>query len=161
MGYGNYQNIYKQIELIWNLSQKQNQSENKRFITMEDAVSIVLLYHRIFGNLEEKINARADEFVVTRPVFQKFADREHFQPGLHREKWSKTAIEASNLFQSVLDTEQNYVTLGELRQTVIHLINDVEDMKTGHLIRIKNYLIRRVQKDEDRRKKHLPKYKKK
>eukprot|EP01083_Nonionella_stella_P098541 277150_1 len=152
--YGDYDNIYRQIELIWQHTKK----KNAKYMSIEDAVCIVLLYYRIFSNLEEKVNARADDFVVTRPVFLKFCDRDNFHPGMDVEKWSKTAKEASNLFQSVLDTEQDYVTLGELRQTIIHLMNDADDMMAGRLVRIRNYLVQRVDKDEVRRQKMYPKY---
>merc|ERR1712228_122145 len=57
------------------------------------------------------------------------------------------------------DTEQNYVTLGEIRQTIIHAIIASDDMRAGHLHRLRNYLIERVQKDEERRMKKYPKYK--
>eukprot|EP01084_Bolivina_argentea_P267232 453573_1 len=124
-------------------------------MTIEDTVSIVLLYYRVFVNLEENINERSDEFVVTRNVFQRFCDRDNFQ------EMSNTATEASDLFQNVIETEKNYITLGEIRQTIIHLVNDVDNMQAGSLIRIKNYLMQRVQKDEHRRTKNLPKYKKK
>eukprot|EP01084_Bolivina_argentea_P267231 453572_1 len=124
-------------------------------MTIEDTVSIVLLYYRVFVNLEENINERSDEFVVTRNVFQRFCDRDNFQ------EMSNTATEASDLFQNVIETEKNYITLGEIRQTIIHLVNDVDNMQAGSLIRIKNYLMQRVQKDEDIKTKNLPKYEKK
>lgn len=66
------------------------------------------------------------------------------------EKWSRKATEAAHIFQEVLDTEQDGITLAEIRHTIHALMEDFHEMTVGSITRIKNYLKLRVKKDETR-----------
>ena len=80
--------------------------DEKQKMTLEDAVSIILLYQRIFSVLSSKIVDSADEFVVNHDLFCKFVDPS-FNIDESHQKWNNKTKAASNLYQSVLDIQQN------------------------------------------------------
>ena len=64
--------------------------------------------------------------------------------------WTRKAKIAANIFQSVLDSQHMFVTLGQVMQTVNSLIDEVLDMRCGDLTRIMNHLSNKM-KDDDQR----------
>ena len=60
---------------------------------------------------------------------------------MYKVKMPKT-IAASNLYQSVLDIDiqQNFVTLGQIRQTIDILLREIYNLKCGELIRLSNHI---------------------
>ena len=80
-------------------------------MTLEDVLSMIMLYERTFSTLNTKIVDDGDLFVVTHEVFCKFVDVKGFDPDKEKHQWTNKTLSASNLFQSVLDEQQNFVTL--------------------------------------------------
>ena len=120
-------------------------------MTVGDALSIVILYQRMFMTMEHKINDSADEYVVNQDIFCKFVDSsfnvEDDIPG----EWSKKTKSAINLYQSVLDHLENFVTLGQVRQTVCILASQIiEGMGAGKLSRLLNHISKRANNDAER-----------
>ena len=111
---------------------------NDRF-TLNDALSIQTLYYKIFTNLIKNQQNANDRFVVSHDIFCKFMDRD-YDIDSNRENWSKKTKASSDLFQSVLDSSSDFVTLGQIKQTINKLIYDIKDMECGGLIRIMNHL---------------------
>ena len=118
--------------------------EQKQRITLEDVLSIILLYLRIFSVVQDKIIDSADEFVVNHELFCKFVD---FDFDVGNDNWSNKTRAASNLYQNVLDIQQGYVTLGQIRQTIDHLLDDIVNMECGELIRIANHIGKKMKDD--------------
>lgn len=116
-------------------------------MTVGDALSIIVLYQRIFSTTNKKIVDSADEFVVNRDTFCKFVDPE-FQVDDPSKKWSVRTKAAASLYHSVLDVQQRFVTLGQVRKTINVLISDLTDkIKSGELIRLINHIERKKQED--------------
>eukprot|EP01083_Nonionella_stella_P161426 528743_1 len=122
----------------------------KKNMTLEDVVSIITLYQRIFSVVQQKIIDSADEFVVNHDLFCKFVDPTDFKVDGPRDEWSNKTQAASNLYQSVLDIQQNFVTLGQIRQTVDVLLSDIKAMNCGELIRMINHIDMRMKADTQR-----------
>ena len=117
-----------------------------------------MLYERTFSTLRTKIIADGDMFVCTHDVFCKFADAKGFNVDLDPKEWSNKTHAASDLYQSALDEAQNFVTLGQIRQTIDKLMSDIATMKCGELTRIMNHLYREYRTDENRCKAERKKY---
>eukprot|EP01084_Bolivina_argentea_P125440 222252_1 len=64
--------------------------------------------------------------------------------------WTEKAKVAHNIFQSVLDSVQHFVTLGQVMQTINTLIDDVLDMECGDLTRILNILSNKMKYDNQK-----------
>ena len=140
----NIQALFKHLENLYNETEFHFDHHKKPQMALEDALSIIILYQRVFSVTREKIVDSADEYVVNQDIFCKFVD-----PGFSVddpvEKWSDKTKAAANLYQSVLDIQQNFVTLGQVRQTIDKLISDLTDgMKAGELIRLINHIEKQV-----------------
>ena len=70
-------------------------------------------------------------------------------------KWTPKARNANNLYITVLDAQQHFVTLGEVMQTINRLIQQALRIKCGDLTRIMNHLSRQMQRDDNRCKRRL------
>ena len=135
------------------------EQDKRKKITLEDAVSIILLYERTFSVVSGKIIDGADEFVVNHDLFCKFVDPQYIiDDADDHTKWSGKSKAASNLYQAVLDIRQNFVTLGQIRQTIDALLEDIHAMKCGELIRIINHIGKRMKKDAVRCRRERKKY---
>jgi len=119
-------------------------------MSMEDVLSIVMLYERMFSTVNTKIVENGDMFVATHDVFCKFVDSKGFDPDKEKHEWTNKTQAASTLFQSVLDEQQNFVTLGQVRQTIEKMMHDIAAMKCGELTRIMNHLQSRFRNDNVR-----------
>ena len=140
--YKHLKGIYKETQFPMDLK--------KPKMALEDALSIIILYQRVFSTAKEKIIDSADEFVVNQSIFCKFVDPT-FSVDAPSEKWSDKTKAAANLYQSVLDIQQNFVTLGQVRQTINMLISDLTDgMKAGELIRLLNHIGKKARQDAER-----------
>ena len=124
-------------------------SDKQVTLTLQDILAIIMVYIRIFNKLTQKMNENGDAFLVSHDVFCKFVDSK-FKVDTPTETWTEKSKHASDLFQAVLDVQQQFVTLGQARQTIDKLIRDVEAMKTGELSRIMNYTQYYMNKDNKR-----------
>ena len=106
-------------------------------MTLEDVLAMIMLYERTFSTLNTKIVEDGDIFVATHDIFCKFVDK-GFDPDKEKHEWSNKTQAASDLYQSVLDEQQHFVTLGQIRQTIDKLMHDIAAMKCGELTRIMN-----------------------
>ena len=119
-------------------------------MTVGDALSIIILYQRAFGTMRHRIIDSADEYVVNQDIFCKFVDPA-FRVDAPLEKWSNRTKAAVNLYQSVLDHQQNFVTLGQVRQTIDMLISQlIEGMGAGKVSRLMNHIGKKVKEDTRR-----------
>eukprot|EP01084_Bolivina_argentea_P313577 543028_1 len=128
------------------------------YMTLEDVLSMIMLYERTFSTLRTKIVEDGDTFVATHDVFCKFVDSKGFDPDKQKHEWTNKTIVASDLFQSVLDEQQNFVTLGQTRQTIDKLMKDIGAMRCGELTRIMNHLQKRYKDDNERCKRKRVEY---
>eukprot|EP01083_Nonionella_stella_P199884 732606_1 len=128
-------------------------------MTCEDVLSMIMLYERTFSTLNAKIIEGADLYVATHDVFCKFVDTKGFDPDIaNKNEWTNKTKVASDLFQSVLDEQQSFITLGQIRQTINKLMNDISAMKCGELTRIMNHLHKQFKNDNLRCQNDRPKY---
>eukprot|EP00485_Elphidium_margaritaceum_P015088 CAMPEP_0202731060 /NCGR_PEP_ID=MMETSP1385-20130828/186951_1 /ASSEMBLY_ACC=CAM_ASM_000861 /TAXON_ID=933848 /ORGANISM="Elphidium margaritaceum" /LENGTH=2462 /DNA_ID=CAMNT_0049397343 /DNA_START=90 /DNA_END=7479 /DNA_ORIENTATION=- len=127
-------------------------------MSLEDVLSIIMLYERVFDTVNTKIVEDGNMFVVTHAVFCKFADPKGFDPDAEREAWTHKTKAASDFFQAVLHEQQNFITLGQVRQTIDEMMNDISAMRCGELTRIMNYLQARCREDNLRCKRDRVKY---
>ena len=143
------------------------------YMTLEDVLSMIMLYERTFSVLRAKAVEHGDQFVASHDVFCKFVDNgkhfdkdkgekgemvDNYDPDLPEEEWSNKTQAASELYQAALDEAQQFVTLGQIRQTVDKLIHDIAAMKCGELTRIMNHLQKQFKKDDQRCKDDRVKY---
>ena len=147
------ENIMKLFEHLRNLYEEAEFSmdhHKKSKMALEDALSIIIIYQRVFWVTREKIVDSADEYVVNQDIFCKFVDPS-FSVDEPPDKWSNKTKAAANLYQSVLDIQQNFVTLGQVRQTIDLLISDLTvGMKAGELIRLINHIETQARKDAEK-----------
>eukprot|EP01084_Bolivina_argentea_P258853 436565_1 len=121
--------------------------KKKDEMTMKDVLTMILLFQRTFDTLNTKIVDSGDDYVVSHDVFCKFIDSK-FDPD--KREWSECTKAASDLFQSVLDEQQNFITLGQVRSTIDTLMDDIAAMECGELTRIKNHVAAMVKRDQTR-----------
>eukprot|EP01083_Nonionella_stella_P122850 369792_1 len=119
--------------------------DKHRKMTVEDAAAMIMLYQRIFEVIGNKVVDSADAFVVHHAKFCKFVDPTFVDitvGGIEysQDSWSNKTLAASNLYQSVLDIQQNFVTLGQVRQTIMKLYTDIDGLKCGELMRLMNHI---------------------
>ncbi len=75
------------------------------YMTVEDVLSMIMLYERTFSTLNTKIIDDADLYVATHDVFCKFVDNEGFDPDSNKNEWTnKTKI--SNIINENKDREE-------------------------------------------------------
>ena len=138
------QSLYKHLKGIYKDTEFVMDHHKKPKMALEDALSIIILYQRVFSTAREKTVDTADEYVVNQSIFCKFVDP-GFSVDAPSQTWSDKTKAAANLYQSVLDIQQNFVTLGQVRQTIDKLISDLTDgMKAGELIRLINHIEKQV-----------------
>eukprot|EP01083_Nonionella_stella_P213062 768781_1 len=117
--------------------------DKHRKMTVQDAAAIIMLYERIFEVIQDKIVDSADAFVVHHALFCKFVDPQcplNVDIDYMRDSWSNKTLAASNLYQSVLDIQQKFVTLGQVRQTIMKLYTDIDGLECGELMRLMNHI---------------------
>eukprot|EP01083_Nonionella_stella_P180070 641139_1 len=124
--------------------------KTKSYMSVEDVMSIVMLYERTFSTLNMKTVDSGDMFTCDHDVFVKFVDAKGFTPGSPMKDWTHKTRATSDLFQSVLDDAQKVVTLGQVRQTIDKLMRDIGGMKCGELTRIMNHLRHQYTDDNNR-----------
>eukprot|EP01084_Bolivina_argentea_P247908 414715_1 len=106
---------------------------------MTDVLSMILLFQRTFDTLNKHIVDLGDDYLVEHDIFCSFVD-DAFDINKKKEQWSQLTNAASELYQTVLNEERAFVTLGQARQTVDKLLNDIGAMQCGELTRIRNHL---------------------
>eukprot|EP01084_Bolivina_argentea_P194766 334238_1 len=119
------------------------------YMTLEDVLSMIMIYQQMFSALNREMND-GDTFVVTHDAFCSFVDAKGFDPDKNKNEWTNKTTAASDLFLSVFDAQENLVTLGQIRQTIVKLIRDVTAMKCGQLTRIINHLNKQLKEDTTR-----------
>eukprot|EP01084_Bolivina_argentea_P132267 233416_1 len=122
-----------------------------------DAFRIILLYYNIFVAVNDELRIQGDRFKVEQDVFCKFVDPDGFETV--SAKWTDKTKAAAQLFQSVLDEQQQFITLGQVRTTINSLIEDIKGMKCGEFTRIKNHLQNKADDDDARCKQDREAYK--
>eukprot|EP01083_Nonionella_stella_P178794 632759_1 len=115
-----------------------------QYMTILDVLSILLIYDRVFEQTERQMEDISDTFIVSHDVFCKFIDHTFVIAALDSDKGDKSVGPrsqiASDLYQSVLDVQQNFATLGEAYQTILKFIRDIDGMKCGEPLRIMEWI---------------------
>eukprot|EP01084_Bolivina_argentea_P123568 218973_1 len=143
--------LYKYLQMLYDETKNNCQDFDSKSDCMQvkDVLSLIMLFQRTFQTLNRKIVDSGDDFVVSHNIFCRFVDPD-FNPDQPKLQWSKFTQSASHLFQNVLDEQQDFITLGQVRQTIDVLLNDIAAMQCGELTRIKNHLAKNAQYDKSR-----------
>ena len=140
--------LYDHLQRFYDNTDFAMDDEPDSGMTVGDVLAIIILYQRTFSTLKQRIMDSADEYVVDQDIFCKFVDPS-FSVDAPSQKWSQRTKAAVNLYQSVLDHRENFVTLGQVRQTINMLILQLtEGMGAGKLSRLMNHIGKKINEQQ-------------
>eukprot|EP01083_Nonionella_stella_P230214 814039_1 len=145
--------LYQHLCTIYTAAAKQfsdKLDDSHPNMTILDVLSIILIYDRVFEETDKQMEDISDTFIVSHDVFCKFVDNDYKIGVAESDSIEPKAQIASDLYQSVLDVQQNFVTLGEAYQTILKFINDIDGMKCGEPFRIMSWIKTKKKRELDR-----------
>merc|ERR1719361_1359257 len=118
-------------------------------MTVIDASNLMLLAVEMRSRIRNEIRSRGHDLELTQDNFVKTMEKKMYSKEVRDvtdadysrpyQDWSEVARQSASVFQQVQDEEQNKVTLGQVRETLNFLHQDISKL-TGSISKFKKKL---------------------
>lgn len=132
----NLNQVLKELKKVYSFSENQDRLE----LSVLDAHNLIWIAKLMQDRIQNEIKSRGHDLELTQELFIKTMEKKVYfsqaktneETGLDYdyskpfEEWSEVARHSASVFQQVHDEEQNKVTLGQVRETLRWIYNDIK-----------------------------------
>ena len=113
-----------------------NENNNNK-LTVYDGYNLIFIAKLMYDRIQNEIKSRGHDLELTQELFIKTMEKKmytkedentDFDYSRPFEEWSEVARHSASVFQQVHDEEQNKVTLGQVRETLRWIYNDLKTL---------------------------------
>merc|ERR1719361_1105274 len=147
--------VLDQLKSVFSASEDTDDSQ--RQLTVVDAHNLLLLAVEMRGRILAEIRSRSHDLELTQDNFVKTMEKKMYDKSVRDvsdadytkpyAEWTEVARKSASVFQQVQDEEQNKVTLGQVRETLHFIHNDIRAL-TRNVSKFKKKLSKLKKKDQ-------------